>query len=72
MKTQNQLILEHLQKGCTITQKMAYRAPFYCTRLSARICDLRGDNHNILSDTIKYSCKRTGRTVRYARYFMEV
>ena len=68
MKTQNQLIHAYLKQGNTITQKRAARSPFYCTRLAARICDLRNSGVPVITDTIKYRSRRTGQPVAFARY----
>jgi hypothetical protein len=44
--TQNDLILSHLQSGKTLTQ-LECTEIFLCTRLGARIWDLRHQGHNI-------------------------
>jgi len=69
MKSQNELILNHLKKGNSITQSYA-ATHFRCWRLAARICDLRRLGHNIVTDTKKLRSKRTGRMVQYAVYSM--
>ena len=71
MKTQTQLIINHLQAGKTLTQKQVYREPFYCTRLAARIYDIRADGVEVGVDIIKRRSKRSGRPIAYAQYFME-
>ena len=71
MKTQKQLIREHLQAGKKITHKQAERWPFLCRRLAARICDLRGEGMPIRSRTIKNRCPRTGQRIAYAQYYLE-
>jgi len=70
MKSQNQVILEYLKAGNTITAKRAERAPFYCMRLAARIADLRRDGYHIETTILKRKSPRTGKPVRFARYFM--
>ena len=64
MKTQNERILAHLQKGRKITQLEALNK-FDCFRLASRISDLRADGHPIESETIE---TKSGKHV--ARYFM--
>ena len=69
MKSQKQLILEYLQAGNSINHKHAERDPsMRCTRLAARICDLRRLGYNIVTTTIKHRSKSTGRLVAYATY----
>ena len=41
MKTQTDLIWEHLLSGKTLTQLQAYKKPFLCVNLSGRIAELR-------------------------------
>lgn len=51
-KSQKKQILAYLQKGKSLTQMEAlYR--FGCMRLAARVCELRDDGHNILSESMK-------------------
>ena len=68
MKTQNDLILSHLERGGTITAKRAERWPFLCRRLAARVADLRAEGHDIQTEIIKGRCPRSGRIIRWARY----
>ena len=51
-QTQCAAILAHLQKGKTLTQAEAGNR-FDCTRLAARIGELRSDGHKIDSTKIK-------------------
>ena len=51
MKTQNELILEHLSKGNTLTSLEALEM-FGCFRLASRISDLRRLGNNISSETV--------------------
>ena len=67
MKTQAQEILETLKNGENLTQAKATKL-FRCTRLAARICDLRRDGHRIHTETVKRRSKRTGRIVAFAEY----
>ena len=64
MKTQNQRILNHLQKGRKITPLQALDK-FDCFRLSARINEIRNDGYPVQRDTVK---TKSGKHV--ARYFM--
>lgn len=73
--SQNTTILAHLRTGNTITQIEAYNA-FGCTRLSARIFDLRkrleseGDKEAIDSVSIAFTA-RSGKSGRYFRYYLK-
>jgi Helix-turn-helix domain len=51
MKSQNQRILNYLQKGKSLTPITALNK-FGCFRLAARIADLRKEGHTIHTDTI--------------------
>ena len=68
MKSQTQEIYDYLKQGHSISQPMAYRPPFHCTRLAARICDLRASGVDVVTTTFKYKSPRTGRPVQYAVY----
>lgn len=48
MRTQNQMILDWLKEGKTLTQLVAL-GMFNCMRLASRINDLRNDGHDILT-----------------------
>lgn len=50
-KTQNELILDYLQKGKSITPLDALNK-FGCFRLAARISDLRKDGLNIATNYV--------------------
>ena len=65
MKSQEQQILEHLQKGKSLTAMEAL-AKFGVFRLAARVRDLRASGHPVR--TIMETDKRTGK--RWARYWM--
>jgi hypothetical protein len=75
ISSQNATILAHLRTGNTITQLEAYNA-FGCTRLSARIYDLRkrleseGDKEAIDSVSIAFTA-RSGKSGRYCRYYLK-
>jgi hypothetical protein len=51
MKSQNERILNYLQKGKSLTPITAL-TKFGCFRLAARISDLRKQGHTIHTDTI--------------------
>lgn len=55
--SQTNLILEYLKKGNTITSWECIHK-FRCTRLSARIYDLREQGHNIMSRNVTENGKR--------------
>ena len=59
-KAQSQQILEHLQKGGSLTHRDAQRL-FNCDRLGARIYDLRGMGHTIISTREHKNGKRFAR-----------
>ena len=64
--TQTQKILQHLRDHGSITSMEAYER-FGCTRLSARIKDLRDEGHSIASDW-ETAKNRDGVTISFARY----
>lgn len=66
--TQNEKILLHMQTQGSITSMEAYEK-YGCTRLSARIKDLRDEGHNIRT-AFETSKNRYGDKVSYARYTM--
>lgn len=68
MKSQTQLILEHLLAGNSLTPKQAERMPFCCMRLAARILDIRRSGYQVKTDTVKHKSHRTGKPIAYARY----
>ena len=57
MKTQNQMILEYLQAGYSLTPLEALNK-FGCFRLGARIWDLHKAGFNIKSEDVKENGKR--------------
>jgi len=59
-KAQCERILQHLQKGNTVTPLTAL-AKFNCLRLSARILELRQQGHEIITETIKRNGKQFAR-----------
>lgn len=65
MKSQNQLIKEHLEKGRSITALEAL-ARYDCFRLSARIANLRDQGLRIKTEIIE---THTGK--RVAKYFLQ-
>lgn len=50
--TQNEMILNHLVKGFSLTPRQALES-FGCMRLAARINDLRKEGHNIERRLVK-------------------
>jgi hypothetical protein len=62
MKSQNELILEHLLKGKTITPLKALHV-YKCSRLAARIYELKRRGHDIQAE---YKVDETG--TGYAEY----
>ena len=66
--SQNQKVLEHMQKWGSITARDAYEC-YGIMRLGARIDNLRHMGHNITS-TLEQGENRYGERIRYARYRM--
>ena len=66
MNSQNQLILSHLKSGKPITQDDAKNL-FGCSRLAARVLDLKHNGHHISSQLIDVK-NRYGKTVKVAQY----
>lgn len=64
--SQNEMILEYLQKNGSITQAEAI-SQFGCYRLGARIYDLKQRGHKVIK-TIEKGRNRFGIPTRYARY----
>lgn len=52
MKSQNEMIKEHLEKGKSLTALEAL-AKYHCFRLSARIANLRDQGLNIKTEMIE-------------------
>ena len=66
--SQNEKILNHLQTHEGITSIEAIRL-YGCTRLAARISDLRSRGHDIRSEKV---VKKDGKkTVSYSRYWLQ-
>ncbi len=65
---QNELILAHLRDVGGITQQEAAQR-YGCTRLGARIYDLRHQGHDIRSETER-GINRFGRTTHWTRYWL--
>lgn len=63
MKSQNAKILDHLQKGNSITPLLAL-SKFNCLRLSGRIHNLRSQGHDIKTDIVKKGNKH------FAKYYL--
>ena len=55
-KSQNQQILEALQKGDAITP-MSALARFNCFRLATRIFELKAQGHDIVTNLVKHGDK---------------
>lgn len=67
--SQRQMILAHMKAGKTITPLEALQK-FGCMRLSARIWELRKQNHDIKT-TKRGKVNRFGRVARFAEYSLE-
>lgn len=63
-------ILKYMRENGSITQNDAFRE-FGCTRLAARIADLRKDGHVVVCE-METGPNRSGYITRYARYKLEV
>ena len=66
--TQNERVLNHLQKYGSISQREADQQ-YGIMRLGARICDLRKEGHQIQTRR-ETTRNRYGDLVHYARYAM--
>ena len=64
--SQNQKVLQHLEKWGSITARDAYEC-YGIMRLGARIDNLRHMGHKINSQ-LEYGENRYGERIRYARY----
>jgi len=62
-------ILNHMVEHGSITQGEA-TASYGCTRLAARIDDLKRDGHSIRTEMID-GLNRFGKPVRFARYTLD-
>jgi hypothetical protein len=67
--SQNQRILQHMQKFGSITQREAYEC-YGIMRLGARIDDLKHMGHKIFTQ-MEQGENRYGERTRYARYRLE-
>ena len=67
--TQNERILQHLEKWGSITDRDAYEC-YGIRRLSARVYDLKHMGHKF-SMVIEHGENRYGERTRYARYRLE-
>ena len=67
-KSQKDAILEYLEEGNSIT-KLDALSLFGCSRLAARICDLRKDGWAIRSKMVKVPARDGYATV--SQYWME-
>lgn len=63
--TQKEQILQMLEGGKVITQREAYEIG--CTRLAARVDDLRREGHPVRTEMVEVTC-RDGRKTHVARY----
>lgn len=66
--TQTDMVLDHLKRNGSITQMEATNE-YGCTRLSARIKELREAGHKI-DRKMETAPNRYGRKISYARYMM--
>lgn len=67
-KTQKELVLEHLQKGKSITSREAWEA-YGCSRLADVIFKLRKEGYAISRETVEGKTK-LGANAHYGRYRM--
>ena len=67
--SQNQKVLQHMQKWGSITSREAYEC-YGIMRLGARIDDLRHRGHRICTQ-MEQGENRYGERTRYARYRLE-
>lgn len=67
--TQCDSILEWMQRGNAITSRQAIEL-FGCTRLAARVSDLRAMGHNVSKRT-KTVRNRDGHACNVAEYYIE-
>lgn len=67
--TDEQRVLEYLQKHKRITSLTAFRE-MGNTRVGARICDLRKKGHNIKTDMV-YTRRADGTPTHWAVYTLE-
>ena len=67
-KSQKDAILEYLEEGNSITQLDALSL-FGCSRLAARICDLRKDGWSIQSEMVDVPTR--GGHTKVSKYWMD-
>lgn len=68
MKNQEDMIYEHLKAYGSITSWEAIKE-YGCTRLSAKIYNLRKQGYKIISET-ETATNRFGKKVNYAKYIL--
>ena len=68
MKNQEDMIYEHLKTYGSITSWEAIKE-YGCTRLSAKIYNLRKQGYKIISET-ETATNRFGKKVNYAKYIL--
>lgn len=66
--SQKQRVLKYMQEHGSITGVEAYNA-FACTRLPARISNLKEEGH-IITTRMELGTNCLGEPTRYARYFL--
>jgi len=66
--TQCEMILEYIEKHGNISQLEAYTA-IRCTRLPARVSDLRKAGHHILGKRVSHKAA-DGKGSNFTRYYM--
>lgn len=69
MESQNSVLLEHLRAHGSITSMEAFTL-YGCTRLSARIYELRKMGY-VIDSVDRISKNRFGRPVRYSEYVLK-
>ena len=67
-KSHERQILDYMEKHGSITSMEAIRA-FRCTRLAARISDLKRHGHQIKRDMVEVK-DHNGDTTRVAKYYL--
>lgn len=68
--SQNQMILDYLEQNGSITQNEAFDQ-FGCTRLGARIWELKNERGIKIGRTMEDGTNRFGVRTRYARYTIQ-
>jgi len=67
--SQNDKVLEYMERHGSITQKEAYDA-FGCFRLGARIAELK-ERGIVIDRMLEEGVNRVGEKTRYARYWLK-